>query len=134
VDPVDIPPHILPLIYVLRIEQLPESGQIRLCVNLTGTKLDAAFGRSPKGKYMESFLHGPHGAKVMAGYHRCARTQEPLWMRQVVSLHHGPPRFIEGVAVYLSPGYIYGGLVIGDYTATTEDQYPFQLVSLLTSA
>ncbi len=39
-------------------------------------------------------------------------------MRQVVTIADKVPRFVEGVAVYLDPERIYGGLVSGESSAT----------------
>jgi len=54
------------------------------------------------------------GGDVIAAFHHCARTREPIWMRQIMHLKERAPRYVEGVAVYLEPERIYGGLVIGE--------------------
>jgi hypothetical protein len=36
-------------------------------------------------------------------------------MRQVVEIVNGPPRYVEGVAFYIEPNLIYGGLVFGEF-------------------
>ena len=59
-------------------------------------------------------MHGPSSDDVIRTFHRCADTQRPAWMRQVVSFKEQSPRFVEGVAVYLTPDRIYGGLVMGE--------------------
>jgi hypothetical protein len=106
VHPKDIAPALLPYVYILDIER----------ARMTGTEFDHVFRRALDGRYMEDFLHGPRGADVVAGFHDCAATHTPLWMRQVVRLPDKTPRFVEGVAIYLAPERIYGGLLVGDVT------------------
>jgi hypothetical protein len=120
VDPTAIKPALLPYVYVLRVESAASAATPRLRVVLTGTKLDNAFGRAMNGRFLESFLHGPHGVDVVAGYRRCAETHQPIWMRQVARIYDRPPRYVEGAAIYLNPGYIYGGMVMGEAAAPFE--------------
>ncbi len=129
VDPTDIAPALWPHIYVLRIEPDAPPGTPHLRVALTGTSLDATFGRSMTGRHLETFLHGPRGSEVIAGYLHCAQTGEPIWMRQVARLADRPGRYVEGVAVYLTPGYIYGGFVAGE-TANPREPAVLQTISL----
>ena len=111
VDPVAIGPHLLPHIYILDVER---DGEIRLRIRLTGTAIDHVFRRPLFGHHLEEFIHGPRGDEVIASFHHCARTREPIWMRQIVELNNRAPRYVEGIAVFLEPERIYGGLVIGD--------------------
>ena len=111
VDPVAIGPHLLPHVYILDVER---DTNVRLRIRLTGTALDQIFRRPLVGHLLEEFIHGPRGGDVIAAFHHCARSREPIWMRQIVHLKERAPRFVEGVAVFLEPERIYGGLVIGD--------------------
>ena len=36
-------------------------------------------------------------------------------MRQIVHVRDRAPRCVEGVAIYLKPERIYGGLIVGEY-------------------
>lgn len=110
VDPARIDPELLPHVFILDVERDPA---LRLRIRLIGTTLDSAFQRPLLGHHLEEFIHGPRGADVIASFHHCAETKEPIWMRQVLQLKHRMPRFVEGVAVYLKPERIYGGLVFG---------------------
>jgi hypothetical protein len=114
VDALDIDADLLPHFYILQIERGSSGASPRLRVRLSGTALDRAFGRGVGGKYMEEFLHGPRSADVLNGFHSCAKTHNPLWMRQVVEFANRPPRYVEGVAFYVEPELIYGGLVFGE--------------------
>jgi len=115
---------VLPHLFVLEIEVPeiePSADAVRLRVRLVGTALDAAFERQLSGHYIEEFIHGPRGADVVDGFHHCATTHEAIWMRQVVRIRDRLPRFVEGVAVYLAPDRIYGGLIIGELPADVEE-------------
>lgn len=114
IDPIEIGSHLLPHLYILAVERSDTSEQLRLRIRLSGTALDRAFGRCVKGHYLEDFLHGSHSAEVLKGFHDCAKTYQPLWMRQVVEIAHRPPRYVEGIAFYIEPDLIYGGLVLGE--------------------
>ena len=98
-------------VYILDVER---DTNLRLRIRLAGTALDHVFRRPLVGHLLEEFIHGPRGADVIASFHHCARTREPIWMRQIVQLKDRAPRFVEGVAVYLVPERIYGGLVVGE--------------------
>ncbi len=111
VDPAAIDPQLLPHVYILDVER---DTNVRLRIRLAGTALDEVFRRPLAGHVLEEFIHGPRGADVIASFHHCARTREPLWMRQVVHIKERAPRFVEGVAVFLTPERIYGGLVVGE--------------------
>ena len=113
VDPGSINPQFLPHVYILDVER---DATIRLRIRLAGTALDQVFRRPLAGNLLEDFIHGPRGADVIASFHHCARTHEPIWMRQIVQLKDRAPRFVEGVAVYLEPDRIYGGLIVGELT------------------
>ena len=65
---------------------------------------------------------------MIAAFRHCANTLEPIWMRQVVCLPDRVPRFVEGVAVYLPPNRIYGGLIVGEPSPGVESS--FERVSL----
>jgi hypothetical protein len=113
IDPLSVRPSLLPYLYILEAQK-DDSGRPHLRVRLTGTALDRAFGRSLRGRHMEDFLHGPSSREVLAGFHACARDHAPLWMRQVVEIRDGPARYVEGVAFFVEPNLIYGGLVLGE--------------------
>ena len=82
------------------------------CLEMLG---DRAGCRKPlKGRRLEEFIHGPRGKDVIGRFQHCANTREPVWMRQIVQLRDRPPRFVEGVAIYLQPERIYGGLIVGE--------------------
>lgn len=114
VDPAALGARLLPHVFVLAIERAPP---LRLRIQLAGTALDTAFGQPLKAHCIEDFIHGPHGAAVVQGFHECAESGTPLWMRQVVSISGRMPRFVEGVVVPLPPDRIYGGLVVGEIAA-----------------
>lgn len=112
VTPRSFDSSLLPKVFVLEIE--PDEP-LRLRVRLAGTRLNQLFGRRLEGHHIEDFLHGPRGADVVQGFHDCATTHRPLWMRQVVILPGKAPRFVEGVLVFLPPNRIYGGLTAGEF-------------------
>ena len=112
-DPLQVRAGLLPYFYVLEVGH-DAAGRIRLRVRLTGTALDRAFGRPLRGQFMEDFLHGPRSHDVLRGFHTCARDRVPLWMRQVVAIHDRLPRYVEGVAFFVEPDRIYGGLIMGE--------------------
>lgn len=114
-----VPSELLPYVYVLDIEGTAELPKLK--VRLTGTALDRAFGRSVTGHYLESFIHGPRGGEVLNGFHLCARDKLRVWMRQIVRIRDNLPRFVEGIAFYVEPKRIYGGLVIGDLQGDVPD-------------
>ena len=126
VDAASINPQLLPYIYIIEVER---DLNIRLRVRLVGTALDKFFQRPVVGHLLEEFIHGPRGREVIASFHHCAKTQEPIWMRQVVCLPEQAPRFVEGVAVYLRPNRIYGGLAVGELTPSSAESN-FERVSL----
>jgi len=112
VDPAALGGRLLPHVFVLAIERM--RAELRLRILLAGTALDTAFGQPLKARCIEDFMHGPHGASVIQGFHDCAKHGTPLWMRQVVSIGGRMPRFVEGVVVHLPEDRIYGGLVVGE--------------------
>lgn len=133
IDPIDIPPDLLPHLFVLEAEQgaLPDTARLR--VRLTGTSLDIAFGRSVKGCFMDDFLHGSHSASVMAGFRRCQVANEAIWMRQVVRISQRAPRYVEGVAFPVAPNLIYGGMRFGELSNRSAES-TFEIQVLIPSA
>lgn len=130
IDPLEIERNLLPHLYILEIERLGSAGQVRLHIRLSGTALDRAFGRSVRGYYLEDFLHGGHSAEVLKGFHDCARDMAPRWMRQIVEIANRPPRYVEGVAFYVAPELIYGGLVLGEVVSTQKGVASFESLRL----
>ena len=126
-SPTAVPTDLLPIVYVLDIEASPEL--LRLKIRLTGTALDIAFGRSVTGKYLEEFMHGPRGADVLAGFRQCAKAKNAIWMRQTVRIKDNLPRYVEGVAFYVVPDRIYGGLIVGELHSQVSDN-SFELIEL----
>jgi hypothetical protein len=124
-DPLTMPPSALPHLFILELDPATTPGS-RLRIRLTGTALDRAFERSLRGRHLEEFLHGPFSLDVLAGFHRCAADHKPIWMRQVVSIRGRVPRFVEGVAYFVEPNLIYGGLVFGD-VAKIETHSGFEM-------
>lgn len=106
-------PSVLPHVFILDIEEDIET-RVRLRIRLIGSAIDRIFSRPLKGRMLEEFIHGPRGKDVIATFHRCALEHEPVWMRQVVCFPDRMPRFVEGVAVYLEPRRLYGGLAMGE--------------------
>lgn len=114
IEPANISGKILPHMFVLDIERdRIDPTTLQLRVRLTGTMVDQIVSRPTGGCVIEEFIHGPRGDSVIAGFHHCANTREPLWMRQVVLIEDKAPRFVEGIAIYLAPERICGGLVVG---------------------
>jgi hypothetical protein len=113
--PASIGAKLLPHLFVLGIERDTSKRTALLRIRLVGTALDDAFRRPLRGYTLEEFIHGPRGNEVIASFHHCADTREPIWMRQIVHIRDKPPRFVEGVAIYLKPERIYGGLIVGEY-------------------
>ena len=126
VDPASIDPQLLPYLYIVEVER---DLNIRLRVRFVGSALEQFFQRPVVGHLLEEFIHGPRGRDVIASFHHCAKTQEPIWMRQVVCLPDQVPRFVEGVAVYLSPNRIYGALAVGELSLPTAESN-FERISL----
>ncbi len=107
-------PKLLPHLFVLDVEGDLSKGTPSLRIRLVGTALDEVFHRPLRGHTLEEYIHGPRGSEVIASFHHCANSREAIWMRQVVHIRDKVPRFVEGVAVYLKPQRIYGGLVVGE--------------------
>lgn len=118
-SPAAVAPELLPHLFVLDIE--PCLDLVRLRIRLVGTALDRAFRRQLDGLYLEDFIHGPRGADVLEGFHHCATARQPIWMRQVVRIREHLPRFVEGVAFYLDPNRLYGGLIVGELTTDVSE-------------
>jgi hypothetical protein len=113
-SPSSIGAKLLPHLFVLDIESETSNRAALLRIRLVGTALDDAFRRPLRGHTLDEYIHGPRGKEVIASFHHCADSREPIWMRQVVHIRNKVPRFVEGVAVYLKPERIYGGLVVGE--------------------
>jgi hypothetical protein len=113
-SPSSIGAKLLPHLFVLDIERDTSNRAALLRIRLVGTALDDAFRRPLRGHTLDEYIHGPRGKEVIASFHHCADSREPIWMRQVVHIRNKVPRFVEGVAVYLKPERIYGGLVVGE--------------------
>lgn len=113
----------LPHVFIIELEPKHGAAKPRLRVKLIGTALEKAFGRPLVGEYLEAFIHGPRGDDVVKGFYECAATHEPVWMRQVVRMRDGGPRFVEGVLHYLAPERIYGGLAMGEWTHSDEPSF-----------
>ena len=113
-SPSSIGTKLLPYLFVLDIERDTSNRTALLRIRLVGTALDDAFRRPLRGHTLDEYIHGPRGKEVIASFHHCANSREPIWMRQVVHIQNKVPRFVEGVAVYLKPERIYGGLVVGE--------------------
>ena len=124
VNPTSIGAGSLPYVFVLDIEQGTKDS-IRLRVRLTGTSFDGVFRRSLVGQYLDSFMHGPRSSDVLAGFLTCAQTHQTMWMRQVVALGNGLPRYVEGVVSFVAPNRLYGGMVTGE-TATHASPSSFE--------
>jgi hypothetical protein len=128
-NPATVGVKLLPYLFVLDVERNSAQEVSGLSIRLVGTEIDRVFRKPLKGRKLEEFIHGPRGANVISTFHHCAKTHEPVWMRQVVRLQNRPPRFVEGVAIYLDPERIYGGLVVGD-TADPDAPEIFEYESL----
>ena len=118
-SPATIDPDLLPHLFVLDIE--PCMDLVRLKIRLVGTALDHAFQRQLQGHYLEDYIHGPRGADVVECFHQCATSRQSIWMRQVVRIRDHLPRFVEGVAFYLEPARVYGGLIIGELPTDVDE-------------
>ncbi len=131
-DPRALGANLLKHLFVLNIERDTASAAVKLRIQLTGTALDHRFGRSTKGHLLDDFGHGPSGSEVLTGFLHCANKREPVWMRQTVHMSDTHAHFVEGIACYVEPERIYGGLITGDlldqFTAT---QFNFALLSRL---
>lgn len=119
-NPASIGAKLLPHLFVLDIERDVSKRAAQLRIRLIGTAIDNVFRRPLQGHTLEEFIHGPRGNEVIASFHHCADTHEPLWMRQVVHIRNRAPRFVEGVAIYLKPERIYGGLIVGEFAGLPE--------------
>ena len=117
-SPASIGAKLLPHLFVLDIERDRPERTALLRIRLAGSALDESFRRPLRGHALEEFIHGPRGKEVIASFHHCADTREPIWMRQVVHMRDRTPRFVEGVAIYLKPERIYGGLIVGEFAGS----------------
>ena len=124
INPTAIGAGALPYIFILDIERSADAA-VRLRVRLTGTNFDGVFRRSLVGKYVDSFMHGPRSSDVLAGFVTCAETRQTMWMRQVVEIDDGLPRYVEGVVAFVAPDRLYGGMVTGE-TATHASRASFE--------
>jgi len=118
-SPASIGAKLLPHLFVLDIERDTTKRTTSLRIRLVGTALDDVFHRPLRGRTLEEFIHGPRGKEVIASFHHCADTRQPIWMRQIVHIRDRAPRFVEGVAIYLKPERIYGGLLVGEYAGSS---------------
>jgi hypothetical protein len=121
-NPASVDPKLLPHMFVLDIERDSVERGLRLRIRLTGTAMDLSFRRPLRGHFLEDYIHGPRGGDVITGFHHCARTGEPLWMRQIVRIPQRMPRFVEGVVIYLESDRLYGGLVVGEYASPSAPE------------
>ena len=112
--PQSIGASLLPFLFVLEIERTAFAAVSALRVRVVGTALDRAFGRPLTGQTLESFIHGPKSDGVLKTFRHCAMTREPVWMRQFVYMRERRARSVEGVAVYLEPERLYGGVIVGE--------------------
>jgi hypothetical protein len=115
--PASVASDVLPHLFILQVEA--KTGRLR--IRLAGAALDAAFGRSVAGHHLEEFVHGPRAEEVLKAFQACAREHTPVWMRQVVRFRDQKPRFVEGIAIFLEPDRIYGGLVVGELPEGTAE-------------
>src|SRR5258708_6514610 len=118
-SPASIGAKLLPHLFVLDIERDTTKRTASLRIRLVGTALDDVFHRPLRGRTLEEFIHGPRGKEVIASFHHCADTRQPIWMRQIVHIRDRAPRFVEGVAIYLKPERIYGGVGVGGCAGTS---------------
>jgi hypothetical protein len=125
--PERIPAKLLPHVFIFDIERGDRTPRLR--VRLAGTAIDQIVGRSTVGHALEEFIHGPRGAQVIAGFHSCANTRKPIWMRQVVQIEKKPSRFVEGIAIYLAPERICGGLVGGNVALQSETAFESEVLT-----
>jgi len=86
---------LLPHLFVLDIERDTAKRTASLRIRLVGTALDDVFHRPLRGHTLEEFIHGPRGKEVIASFHHCADTRQPIWMRQIVHIRDRAPRFVE---------------------------------------
>ena len=129
-NPASIGVKLLPHLFVLDIERDVSKRVCQLRIRLVGTAIDNVFRRPLQGHALEEYIHGPRGNEVIASFHHCADTHESLWMRQVVHIRDRAPRFVEGVAIYLKPERIYGGLIVGEFAGLAESFERIPLKSL----
>lgn len=134
IDPLDMDVNCLKHIFVLEIERDDAGAVGRLRIRLTGTSLDIAFGRQVRGRYLDDFIHGPCGNQVLKAFVRCATDGEPAWMRQVVEIRGQAPRFVEGVAVYVAPDRVCGGLIVGELSKGSHHGDSFETRSIAVAA
>jgi len=113
IRPAAIANNLLPHLFILDIETIDANPPLQLRIRLTGTAVDQIFGKPIVGHLLEEFVHGPRGDQVISGFHNCAKTHEPIWMRQNVHIQGKAPRFVEGIAIHLAPSRIVGGLLAG---------------------
>ena len=66
---------LLPLIFILDVEQAPPRYRIRLM----GTQIAARFGGDHTGRYMDELDFGAIKTQVLAGYDRVVDRAEPDW-------------------------------------------------------
>ena len=116
-------PALLKQVYILDVERGPNAHGTKFRIKLTGTGLDSIFGRAVSGRYLDEFIHGPRGAEVLAAYQQCAQDRAPCWMRQLVNIGNSPTRYVEGIMVYLDPQLIYGGLVAGKLSISSDSHF-----------
>jgi len=69
VDPCEIP-GLLPNLWLIEIG----AGEKRLLVRLAGTRVEAAYGRTLAGTYLEDLDWGPNSARIFASLHGMADT------------------------------------------------------------
>jgi hypothetical protein len=113
---------VLPHVYILDVENAGDAPPL-LKVRLSGTALDQFFQRTTKGHYLHEYIHGPRGDDVLASFRSCAVARNALWLRQVVQIGEKPARFVEGIAIWLAPDRIYGGLVSGALAGPSENAF-----------
>ena len=114
IKPAAVDADLLPHLFWLDVERNVDGQELRLRIRLVGTSIDRIFRRPLKGRYLEEFIHGPRGDRVIESFHHCAKTKEPIWMTQIVHLKDRMPRFVEGVVVHVAPERLYGGLLVGE--------------------
>ncbi len=112
IDPVDMPPTILPCLYILAAEC---DGQLRF--RLSGTRLIEVFGRDPSGKILDEVLEDQDLVNARRSYRKVMETAQPWYSCVTYRVHEGGDFLYQRLSLPLGepdgmPNRILGGLFV----------------------
>jgi len=98
IDPVAIPPTVLPHVMLLEVER----GPFRLKIRLMGTHLAESYGEEVTGRYMDELDLGCKGEEILQSYAETVVSHKPAHIEGHYRKHDGRHIKYERIALPLS--------------------------------